>query len=158
MSIIVLLKALAGASEQSFKAVLNETGSLSIAALDDRRATFFRERAFLPQALLGQLLQIYQDAGNDAASPLAQFVSKLLGLDRLDALEAGLKPLADVRNVRKIVDGWVIAENDKVRFDRLLSDERKARGELNDQVLTRLSELATLAPNFSSPLRCGRIR
>jgi exonuclease SbcC len=140
----VLLKALVGTSEQRFQALLNGTGSQSITALDEPRAAFFRERAFLPQALLGQLLQIYQDAGNDAASPLAQFVSKLLGLDRLDALEAGLKPLADVRNVRKIVDGWVVAENDKSHLDRLLSDQRKVRDELNEQVRTTLSELAAL--------------
>lgn len=140
----VVLKALVKATEQSFTAVLNATGSRSITALDEKRAAFFRERAFLPQALLGQLLQIYQDAGNDAASPLAQFVSKLLGLDRLDALEAGLKPLADVRNVRKIVDGWTVAENDKSRLDRLLSDERKTREELNEQVQNTLIELATL--------------
>ncbi len=140
----VLLKTQAGTSEQSFKAVLNGTGSQSITALDEQRADFFRERAFLPQAMLGQLLQIYQDAGNDVASPLAQFVSKLLGLDRLDALEAGLKPLADVRNVRKIVDGWTVAENDKSRLDRLLSDERKVRDELTAQVRSTLSELAAL--------------
>jgi DNA repair protein SbcC/Rad50 len=140
----VLLKTLLETSEQSFHAVLNGSGSQSIAALDEQRAAFFRERVFLPQALLGQLLQIYQDAGNDVASPLAQFVSKLLGLDRLDALEAGLKPLADVRNVRKIVDGWAIAENDKSRLDRLLSDQRKVREELNEQVRSTLSELATL--------------
>jgi exonuclease SbcC len=85
-----------------------------------------------------------RDAGNDVASPLAQFVSKLLGLDRLDALEAGLKPLADVRNVRKIVDDWTVAENDKSRLDRLLSDARKLRNELNEQVRNTLAELATL--------------
>lgn len=139
----VLLKALAGTSEQSFNALLNATGLQSITALDEQRAAFFRERVFLPQALLGQLLQIYQDAGNDAASPLAQFVSKLLGLDRLDALEAGLKPLADVRNVRKIVDGWAVAENDKSRIDRLLSDQRKVREQLDEQVRSMLSQLAT---------------
>jgi exonuclease SbcC len=140
----VLLKTLIETSEQSFHAVLNGSGSQSINALDEQRAAFFRERVFLPQALLGQLLQIYQDAGNDVASPLAQFVSKLLGLDRLDALEAGLKPLADVRNVRKIVDGWATAEDDKSRLERRLFDERKAREELNKQVLSTLSELATL--------------
>lgn len=108
----VLLKILAGTSEQSFKVMLNAAGAQSIDVLDEQRATFFRERVFLPQSLLGQLLQIYQDAGNDAASPLAQFVGKLLGLDRLDALEAGLGPLADMRNVRKNVDGWLAAENE----------------------------------------------
>jgi DNA repair protein SbcC/Rad50 len=140
----VLLRTLAGTSEQNFRAVLNAAGAQSIDALDERRATFFRERAFLPQSLLGQLLQIYQDAANDSASPLAQFVGKLLGLDRLDALEAGLKPLADVRNIRKNVDGWPAAENEKSRLDRLLSDQRKVRDALNGQIRNTLSELATL--------------
>ncbi|MBG0794045.1 AAA family ATPase [Methylocystis sp. H62] len=140
----ILLKAFAGTSEQRFEAVLNAVGAQSIAALDEHRATFFRERAFLPQSLLGQLLQIYQDAGHDAASPLAQFVGNLLGLDQLDALEAGLKPLADVRNVRKNVDGWLAAENEKSRVDLRLSDQRKTRDALNEQVRSALSELAML--------------
>lgn len=140
----VLLKTLDGTSEQSFKAVLNAAGAQSIIALDEQRAAFFRERAFLPQSLLGQLLQIYQDAGDDAASPLAQFVGELLGLDRLDALEAGLKPLADIRNVRKNVDGWLEAENEKSRLDRLLYDQRKARDALNEQIRSAVTELATL--------------
>lgn len=139
----VLLRTLSGISEQSFNATLNTTGAQSITTLDNMRATFFRERAFLPQALLGQLLQIYQDAGHDATSPLAQFVAKLLGLDRLDALEAGLKPLADVRNVRKNVEGWLTAENEKSRLDRLLSEQRKVREVLNEQVLTVVEELAS---------------
>jgi exonuclease SbcC len=140
----VLLKALTGTCEQEFKAMLGAAGAQSIVALDEHRATFFRERAFLPQSLLGQLLQIYQDAGNDAASPLAQFVGKLLGLDRLDALEAGLKPLADVRNVRKNMDGWQAAENEKSRLDRLLSDQRKGLDTLNEQFRNGLIELATV--------------
>jgi exonuclease SbcC len=147
----VILKALAGTAEQSFSAVLSGAGSQSISALDEQRAAFFRERVFLPQALLGQLLQIYQDAGNDAESPLAQFVTKLLGLDRLDALEAGLKPLGDVRNVRKIIDGWAGAENDKSRLDRLLSDERKTREELSEQIQSTLSDLATLCASLQLP-------
>lgn len=140
----VLLRALSGISEQSFNATLNVTGAQSINALDNMRATFFRERAFLPQALLGQLLQIYQEAGHDATSPLAQFVAKLLGLDRLDALEAGLKPLADVRNVRKSVEGWLTAENEKLRLDRLLTEQRKAHSVLDEQVQTVADELAIL--------------
>ena len=140
----ILLRTLVGTSEQSFKAVLSAAGAQSIAALDQQRANFFRERTFLPQSLLGQLLQIYQDAGSDSASPLAQFVGKLLGLDRLDALEAGLKLLADVRNVRKNVEGWLAAETEKSRLDRLLSDQRKVRDTLNAEVLDKLAELATL--------------
>jgi exonuclease SbcC len=140
----VLVKTMAGTSEQIFNAALNPVGAQSIATLDEQRATFFRERAFLPQSLLGQLLQIYQDAGNDLASPLAQFVGKLLGLDRLDALESGLKPLADVRNVRKNVDGWSVAEVEKSRLDRLLTDQRKTRDALNEQIRNALSELTAL--------------
>jgi exonuclease SbcC len=140
----VLVKTLLGETEQSFKAVLNASGVESLSALDEAKATFFRERAFLPQSLLGQLLQIYQDAGNDAASPLAQFVGKLLGLDRLDALEAGLKPLADVRNVRKTVDGWQTAENERSRIDRLLSDQRKSQKLEQEQIASALTDLATI--------------
>jgi DNA repair protein SbcC/Rad50 len=140
----VLLKTLAGTSEQSFRAILNAAGAQSITALDAQRAAFFRERVFLPQLLLGQLLQIYQDAGSDAASPLAQFVSRLFGLDQLDAIEAGLKPFADVRNVRKNVDGWLTAENEKARLDRLLVDQRKTHADLDGQVRATFGELATL--------------
>ena len=113
----------------------------------------------MPQSLLGQLLQIYQDAGNDAASPLAQFVSSLLGLDQLDSLEAGLKPLVDVRNVRKTVDGWLAAENEKTRLDRQLVDQRKNRDALIEQVQAGLGELTKLCTSLelSAVVREGTI-
>lgn len=137
----VMLRTL-NAAEQTFSATLDSAGAKSGNALAEPLAAFFKERAFLPQSLLGQLLQIYQDAGNDAGSPLAQFVGKLLGLDRLDALEAGLKPLIDVRNVRKTVDGWLAAENEKSRLDRLLTDQRKNRETINNQIVAALAELS----------------
>lgn len=140
----VLLQVLNGISEKSFSTTLNVNGAQSITALDNLRATFFRERAFLPQALLGQLLQIYQEAGQDATSPLAKFVAKLLGLDRLDALEAGLKPLTDVRNVRKSVNGWVTAENEKSRLDRLLLNQRETHFNLGEEIQTVSNQLAIL--------------
>lgn len=149
----VHLKTLQGASEQSFKAALNASGLHSNTTIDKLRATFFRERAFLPQSLLGQLLQIYQDSGSGAASPLAQFVATLLGLDQLDSLEAGLKPLADVRNVRKNVDGWLAAENEKSRLDRLLFDQRKARDELDAHAKNGLSELAKVCTALGLPIK-----
>ncbi|MFB2533473.1 AAA family ATPase [Paracoccus sp. p3-h83] len=143
----VVVRTLNG-SEQTFSATLAPTGSTSANALSEPLAAFFRERAFLPQSLLGQLLQIYQDAGNDAGSPLAQFVGKLLGLDRLDALEAGLKPLVDVRNVRKTVDGWLAAESEKSRVERLLTDQRKNRGVIDDRIVTALAELSGLCASL----------
>ncbi|TYC86344.1 AAA family ATPase [Novosphingobium sp. BW1] len=140
----VLLRTALGATERDYEALLTDAGASSVAALGTEQAKFFRERSFLPQSLLGQLLQIYQDAGSDASSPLSQFVGKLLGLDRLDALEAGLKPLADVRNVRKTVDGWLAAENEKSRLDRLLSDQRTTRNGVVQQIAAALNELRTL--------------
>ena len=143
----VVVRTLNG-SEQTFSATLAPTGATSENALSEPLAAFFRERAFLPQSLLGQLLQIYQDAGNDAGSPLAQFVGKLLGLDRLDALEAGLKPLVDVRNVRKTVDGWLAAESEKSRVERLLTDQRKNRSVINDRIVAALAEISGLCTSL----------
>jgi len=140
----VLLKALEGTVERSFKASLDENGAHSVEALDVPLAAFFRERTFLPQSLLGQLLQIYQEAGSGADSPLAKFVGELLGLDRLDALEAGLKPLVDVRNVRKVVEGWLGAENEKSRLDRLVTDQRKTKESIDETLKNALSELKVL--------------
>jgi DNA repair protein SbcC/Rad50 len=140
----ILLRTSGEATEQSYEVLLNATGARSIMAVNEQRASFFRERVFLPQSLLGQLLQIYQDSGSDASSPLARFVAELLGLDRLDALEAGLKPLADVRNVRKVVEGWAVAENEKSRLDRHMSDQRRIRDMLSEQIQAELNELAKL--------------
>jgi len=149
----VLLQTLCGTEEQGYEAALTAEGTQSVRALNTELATFFRERAFLPQSLLGQLLQIYQDAGSDAASPLAQFVGKLLGLDRLDALEAGLKPLVDVRNVRKSVDGWLAAENEKSRVDTLLSDHRKNHDALDGEVKLAVDELGRICTSLELPIK-----
>ena len=140
----VLLRTLLGSAEYDYEALLTDAGARPVAELGAERAKFFRERCFLPQSLLGQLLQIYQDAGSEASSPLSQFVGKLLGLDRLDALEAGLKPFADVRNVRKTVDGWLAVENEKSRLDRLLLDHSTARNGVDQQITDAMNELRVL--------------
>lgn len=150
----VVVRAL-NAAEQTFSATLDPVGAKSSNALAEPLAAFFKERAFLPQSLLGQLLQIYQDAGSDAESPLAQFVGKLLGLDRLDALEAGLRPLVDVRNVRKTVEGWLAAENEKSRLDRLLTDQRKSRETINTQIVAALAELRKICDALDVAIEVG---
>jgi len=140
----IVLNAAIGLNQRSFEARLSANGASSEGALDVRLSSFFSERAYLPQSLLGQLLQIYQESGSDRDSPLAKFVGKLLGLDRLDALEAGLQPLADVRNVRKITKGWNAAETQKIRIERLLDGQtktRKATAERIDAEIKRLAEL-----------------
>lgn len=113
--------------EHRYDTRIDGTGAYPANPLDQRLGAFFSERAYLPQSLLGQLLQIYQESGSDVDSPLAQFVGKLLGLEQLDALEAGLKPLGDVRNVRRVVDGWSAAETEKTRLERLLDSQTRTR-------------------------------
>lgn len=124
---IVQVSADVAGTETSFQALITDAGADSAAALCDELASFFSERTYLPQSLLGQLLQIYQDSGSGIDSPLARFVGDLLGLDRLDALEGGLKPLVDVRNVRKVVEHWSGAEIEKSRLERLLQDQNQSR-------------------------------
>ena len=138
----VTVKTTGPVGEQRYEAHLNEMGAHSVTALEPDLASFFGERTYLPQSLLGQLLQIYQEAGSGADSPLAKFVGDLLGLDRLDALEAGLKPLTDVRNVRKVVDGWSHAEIEKSRLDELLDDQRRARGVVSETLQGAIGELS----------------
>ena len=66
----------------------------------------------------------------------------LLGLDRLDALEMGLKPLTDVRNVRKVVDDWSQVEIEKTRLGKLLDDQRTGRAGVAKAVTNAFQELS----------------
>ena len=145
----VLVKTKADFGDASYKALLDANGVKSVNSLEQSLATFFGERTYLPQALLGQLLQIYQDSGSGAESPLAKFVGDLLGLDKLDAIEAGLKPLADLRNVRKVVDGWSQIEIEKNRLDRLMEDQRRLRAEVVNKLKNTLDELATICQQLN---------
>jgi hypothetical protein len=79
------------------QAILTRKGIEQREKLPSGLASFFSERCYLPQSLLGQLLQIYQDSDASPDSPLSRFVNELLGLDRLDAIETGLLPVADIR-------------------------------------------------------------
>ena len=75
-------------------------------------AKFFSERCYLPQATLGRLLELYQDASIDeSTSQLTRFVKDLLGLDRLDALVGGLTPAFHVARVRNLVPEYRRLEN-----------------------------------------------
>ena len=130
--------------EEQFDAVLDKNGAHSRSKLGPKEALFFSERAYLPQSLLSQLLQIYQESRSDADSPLAKFVGDLLGLDRLDALEAGLKPLADVRNLRKLVEQWSEAEIEKDRRDHFVTDRQKTIASIDQAMQSSLSDLKAI--------------
>jgi exonuclease SbcC len=137
----VIIKTDSDGEEKRFDAVLDEKGAHSRSRLDPKEASFFSERAYLPQSLLSQLLQIYQESRSDADSPLAKFVGDLLGLDRLDALEAGLKPLGDVRNLRKVVESWSAVEIEKDRRDQFVSDRASALASIQQRMDSSLLEL-----------------
>jgi exonuclease SbcC len=130
----VAVRTTTGNTSAQYRATVSAEGVTSASPMDGPLTTFFSERSYLPQALLGQLLQIYQDSGSGADSPLARFVGELLRLDRLDAIESGLKPLGDVRNVRKIVDGWSQNEFEKTRIDALIEDQRASLLQINEDV------------------------
>ena len=131
-------------TERRYEALFDETGTHTVATLEHKSAAFFAERTYLPQSVLGQLLQIYQESSSGADSPLAKFVGDLLGLDRLDALEVGLKPLTDVRNVRKVVDGWSDVEIEKRSLTKLLEDQRTVRAGVIKALKKAIHELTEI--------------
>jgi exonuclease SbcC len=137
----VTIKTDSDGKEKRFDAVFDEKGAHSRSRLDPKEASFFSERVYLPQSLLSQLLQIYQESRSDADSPLAKFVGDLLGLDRLDALEAGLKPLGDVRNLRKVVEAWSAVEIEKDRRDQFVSDRTRVLTSIVESMHLSLLEL-----------------
>jgi len=117
-------------------ATLTAEGIVAGSALPRELAAFFGERSYLPQSLLNQLLQIYQESSSGADSPLARFVGELLGIDRFDAIETGLAPLQDVRNLRKVVDRWQVVELERDRADRLAQDERNTLAGIDEGIDT----------------------
>jgi exonuclease SbcC len=114
-----------------FDVEISKSGHSTSSKLDRRLGDFFKERCYLPQALLNQLLQIYQNSSEAAASPLASFVSALLGLERLDAIEAGLAPVDDIRNLRKVSRKLTDVEGELSKVEREIAEQRQRSEELS---------------------------
>ncbi|MCK1464886.1 AAA family ATPase [Bradyrhizobium sp. 2] len=129
------------AGENSFSAEITQGGVQTRSTLASGAASFFSERCYLPQALLGQLLQIYQDSDAAPDSPLSRFVSEMLGLDRLDAIETGLAPVGDIRNLRKTTERYGQVEYEKSQLDRSLTEHRRTRDAAEKALDAALSEL-----------------
>ncbi|MBX5086728.1 AAA family ATPase [Rhizobium lentis] len=124
-----------------FQSIITAAGTQQQATLQGSTASYFSERCYLPQSLLGQLLQIYQDSDSSPDSPLSRFVTELLGLDRLDAIETGLGPVADIRNLRKTTDRYGQVEYEKTRLERTLAEHRRTREAANEALKSALAEL-----------------
>jgi exonuclease SbcC len=131
------------AGENNFKSIITQAGVQADATLPSASASFFGERCYLPQSLLGQLLQIYQDSDSSPDSPLSRFVTELLGLDRLDAIETGLGPAGDIRNLRKTTDRYAQVEGDRSQLERTLAEHRRTRDAAQQALTAALSALNT---------------
>jgi exonuclease SbcC len=127
--------------DNDFLADITPAGVQTRATLASGLASFFSERCYLPQSLLGQLLQIYQDSDSAPDSPLSRFVTELLGLDRLDALETGLAPVGDIRNLRKTTERYGQVEFEKSQLERSLTEHRRTRDAAQKALDAALAEL-----------------
>jgi DNA repair protein SbcC/Rad50 len=116
--------------------------------LEAKHTKFFSERCYLAQSVLTQLLTIYQEANGGVESLLSRFVSELLGLDRLDALELGLEQARDRRNARKLAPSYVDVEQESDRLNAILRELRsqldRATDDLDRSTTTLQASLSSL--------------
>jgi exonuclease SbcC len=97
---------------------------------------FYRERAYLAQATLGRLLEIYEKTGTSEASALTKFANDVLGLDALEALIDGLEETRDLRITKHLVPELVDVEG-AIKSVKSVLEETSGR-------LRRLDEEAAL--------------
>jgi len=143
----VRLTTAAAGSTNVFSARIAGTGITDGDQLDSELQSFFRERCYLPQSLLNNLLKMYQDSGSEVDSPLSAFVSTLLGLKRLDAIETGLSSAEDIRNLRKVSRRMSTFEAEKKRLEVEIRDLKARRKAGNDATLSLLVDInVELAP------------
>lgn len=96
---------------------------------------FFSERAFLAQATLSRLLEIYEASdARQTQSPLTRFVNDLLGLDQLDALIEGLHASRDKRRLIKSLPLYG-------EVDELLDERNKGVHKLELAVASAVKEV-----------------
>ncbi|RYG89980.1 hypothetical protein EU803_15295 [Loktanella sp. IMCC34160] len=123
-------------------------------ALNAADATFFSERCYLPQALLGRLLDIY-DQKKTTNSRLTEFVKELLRLEALDALADGLDHAFNVTRIRKLVPVYKQLEEAGGLLKKQLEREResvKAAEQAITQRLSRLNDLLAVLDPAAVPV------
>lgn len=105
-------------------------------ALTDEAAQFYAERCYLDQASLGRLLEFYQARVGNEESALAKFVSELLGLEKLDALRAGLSAASDLRLLKKLAAGV----EDAATKAKIAAADLKEQSEVLARIRSELAE------------------
>lgn len=111
--------------------------------LDTADASFFAERCYLPQAVLGRLLDIY-DQRQTTNSRLTEFVKELLRLDGLDALVDGLDHAFNVTRIRKLAPVYKQLEEARGLLEKQLERERSSVESAQRATTERISRLNEL--------------
>jgi exonuclease SbcC len=126
-------------------------------ALNAADAGFFAERCYLPQAVLGRLLDIY-DQKKATSSRLTEFVKELLRLDALDALVDGLDHAFNVTRIRKLVPVYKQLEEARDLLNQQLERERSSveiARQATTQRISRLNELLAVLDPTAVPVGAG---
>lgn len=126
-------------------------------ALNATDASFFSERCYLPQAVLGRLLDIY-DQKKSTNSRLTEFVKELLRLDALDALVDGLDHAFNVTRIRKLAPVYRQLEEARDLLDKQLERERSSVDSARQaatQRISRLNDLLAVLDHTAVPIVSG---
>lgn len=126
-------------------------------ALNAADADFFAERCYLPQAVLGRLLDIY-DQKKTTNSRLTEFVKELLRLDALDALVDGLDHAFHVTRIRKLAPVYKQLEDARDLLDKQLERERlgvETAREATTQRISRVNELLAVLDSTAIQVGAG---
>lgn len=126
-------------------------------ALNAADASFFAERCYLPQAVLGRLLDIY-DQKKTTNSRLTEFVKELLRLDALDALVDGLDHAFHVTRIRKLAPVYKQLEEARDLLDKQLERERlgvETARQATTLRISRLNELLAVLDPTAVPVGAG---
>ncbi|MBY5493241.1 hypothetical protein E0H93_26475 [Rhizobium leguminosarum bv. viciae] len=143
-------------------------GVVGTPVLGPRQASFFSERSYLAQSTLGRLLEIYQHSDKKTDSPLTRFVKELLGLDRMEAIIAGLHSAGNISRLRNPVPSYdgtrvAIAEKEKalIELDKrevflntsvetLEAEVREILARVDPAMLAALGRISELPARFQS--------
>lgn len=116
-------------------------GITGLPILDTANSAFFSERSYLAQSTLGRLLEIYQHAEKKSDSPLTQFVKELLGLDRMEALIAGLASAGHISRLKNPVPAYGICRDSISATEATIAELKRQESESSARIATLESQL-----------------
>lgn len=117
--------------------------------LSKKYSDFFSERCFLPQAVLGRLLDIYDEKNKNTGSRLTQFVKELLRLEPLDAIADGLSPAFNVTRIRKVAPAFKQLEALQENYVGQLAQISEKTRVVSDGVILRLASIKELVSKIT---------